>query len=309
VRVIGTDGRSLFRARAGTTNLCVPALSPDRTRVAAVETRPNERTARVKIWDMTSGREQLSLDLPAPVPFETAFGGVAFSPDATRIAAAVTLSDLEERDLSISITVWDAATGQLVVDLPGRHTGFTPLAFSPDGTRIAAAGRPRPERTEVAVWDVATGREVLRLRGHMGWLDCLAFSPDGQRIASCSSDGRGAGDLRIWDARTGDPMVTIRGHDATVSAVVFSPDGRRISSAGHSPSGRNEVHFWDAETGLELLTVGTDVRGMVSLAFSPDGSRLIAAGIPFLDPRTSVRVWEGAPPGAGPPVRSHKKRS
>jgi len=32
------------------------------------------------------------------------------------------------------------------------------------------------------------------------------------------------------------------------------------------------------------------------LAFSPDGSRLLAAGVPFLDLRASVRVWDGTPP-------------
>jgi WD40 repeat protein/serine/threonine protein kinase len=296
LRVLDAEGRSRGRIPAGTTNFCVPALSPDRARVAAVETRQAERVARVKVWEVATGRQRLALDLPTPGRFETAFGGVAFSPDGTRVAAAVTLADEEERDLDISMTVWDADTGHRLVALPGRHTAFTPLAFSPDGTRIAAADRPPRERGVVKLWDVATGREVLSLRGHLGWLDCLAFSLDGRRLASGSSDERGAGELRMWDLLTGQPTLLVKGLDGTVSCVAFSPDGRRLASAGRSRSGRSEVHFWDADTGLELLALGAGGTGMLSLAFTLDGSRLFAAGVPFLSPRASLRVWDGTPP-------------
>src|SRR5262249_46733275 len=159
--------------------------------------RPAEGTAQVKVWDVADGRERLSLDLPVPVRFKTAFGGVAFSPDGARLAAAVTLADLEQHELDGSMTVWDAASGRPLLSLPGRHTGFPPLAFSPDGARIAAAGPLLPERSVVKVWDAATGQQRLSLRGHAAWLDCLAFSPDGARIASGSSDTRGVGELRV----------------------------------------------------------------------------------------------------------------
>jgi WD40 repeat protein len=66
------------------------------------------------------------------------------------------------------------------------------VAFSPDGTRLAAGGRDR----SVRVFDVQTGRELLALRGPTGTVMCVAFSPDGQRIAA----GSWAKEVFIWDA-------------------------------------------------------------------------------------------------------------
>ena len=67
------------------------------------------------------------------------------------------------------------------------------VAYSPDGTRIASAGRDQTLR----VWDSATGQETLTLTGHAGEVWNVAFSPDGQWIASGSSDHT----IRLWDAR------------------------------------------------------------------------------------------------------------
>ena len=85
------------------------------------------------------------------------------------------------------IKVWDAETGQELHTLPA---GGTSVAFSPDGRRIAGAGKrpidvPGPSGSgEVKVWDAETGRELLTLQGHTSDVWNVAFSPDGQRLAS-----------------------------------------------------------------------------------------------------------------------------
>jgi WD40 repeat protein len=59
-----------------------------------------------------------------------------------------------------------------------------PVAWSPDGKWIAAAGL----RREVKVWDAQTGVEVAQLRQRTAvW--SLAFSPDTRRLAIGTSDG------------------------------------------------------------------------------------------------------------------------
>jgi WD40 repeat protein len=66
------------------------------------------------------------------------------------------------------------------------------VAFSPDGKRLASAGRDQT----VKVWDVASGQETLTLKGHTDWVTSVAFSPDGMRLASASYDRT----VKIWDA-------------------------------------------------------------------------------------------------------------
>ena len=56
------------------------------------------------------------------------------------------------------------------------------MAFHPDGTRLATAGRDRA----VWLWDLARGEEVVRLPGHTSYVWSLAFSPDGTTLASGS---------------------------------------------------------------------------------------------------------------------------
>ena len=65
------------------------------------------------------------------------------------------------------------------------------MAFSPDGTRIAAGSGDKAIR----LWDTATGQPVGQpLRGHDAPVLSVAFSPDGTRIASASGDKT----IRLW---------------------------------------------------------------------------------------------------------------
>jgi WD40 repeat protein len=68
------------------------------------------------------------------------------------------------------------------------------VAFSPDGTRLAAACQD----TTIRLWDMAAHEEVAELRGHTDSVHAVAFSPDGTRLVSCSGDYT----ARIWDTLT-----------------------------------------------------------------------------------------------------------
>ncbi|MCI0456462.1 MAG: hypothetical protein L0Z62_05720 [Gemmataceae bacterium] len=93
---------------------------------------------------------------------------------------------------------WDLATGQQLVTHHGPRQAMD-VAFSPDGKRLAVAGRPM-----VKILDVVTGEEVFLLRGvaqatpnTSGFNPRVCFSPDGKRIAAiCHGSSETA--VSIW---------------------------------------------------------------------------------------------------------------
>jgi WD40 repeat protein len=81
-------------------------------------------------------------------------------------------------------------TGATVRTLKPVNTN-TPLAFSPDGSRLATASADGV----VQFWDVETGVLAARLVGHTARVWALAFAPDGKTLATGSADKT----VRLWD--------------------------------------------------------------------------------------------------------------
>jgi WD40 repeat protein len=86
--------------------------------------------------------------------------------------------------------VWAIDGGACVV-LRGHTDDVFAVAFHPDGTRLASAGRDRA----VWLWDLTRGEEVARLQGHTSFVWSLVFSPAGATLLSGSGDRA----VRLWD--------------------------------------------------------------------------------------------------------------
>jgi WD40 repeat protein len=185
------------------------------------------------------------------------------------------------------IKVWDARTGVDVWTLRGHTTRIVHATFSPDGKRLASAGKD----ANVRLWDLQTGQEILTLREHRGVVYTVAFSPDGNRLISASTDGT----VRIWDAtplrgETGQDSLTLNSDGGFIHSVAFSPDGHWLASVGDD----GNVRLWDHQlarlggTDRPVRTLRGE-RGYGRVAFSHNG-RLLALG-GGLGSNTLFKVW------------------
>ena len=155
--------------------------------------------------------------------------------------------------------------------------GVMSIAFSPDGSRIAATSIDGITR----MWDAATGQELLTLQGHSDAVWSVAFNADGSQLVTAGADTN----VIIWDTATGEKIATFSGHTESVSRAVFSPVANDARVATASEDGTTRI--WDVKTGRELLKV-TDGSGIFNtVAFSPDGTR-IATG----QTEGITKVWD-----------------
>ncbi len=174
---------------------------------------------------------------------------VAFSPDGRLVAAGWGL--LTNSSIMGALRVCDVATGQDVCRFDGIRNGVWKVAFSPDGSRFAAAtGAMGSYKTPPAVpgmvklWDTSSWGEIARLRGHSACVWGLAFSPDSRRLASAAGVYRSLkdpGEVIIWDMDTWQQLITLTGPTCGFFGVAFSPDGRRLATASMD----GIVRIWD----------------------------------------------------------------
>src|SRR5207248_7467338 len=90
-----------------------------------------------------------------------------------------------------TICLWDVQTHEKLAVTPVGSIVYG-VAFSPDGTRLAAGCRDNTVR----LFDVARRQQVAELRGHTDYVHAVAWSPDGTRLVSGSGDFT----VRIWDS-------------------------------------------------------------------------------------------------------------
>jgi WD40 repeat protein len=176
------------------------------------------------------------------------------------------------------VTLASAKSRQALASLPTAAEPVRAVAFSADGTKLAAAGGVCANKGEVHIFDVASRALLTTISGHSDCIYGLAFSPDGSTIATSSYDKL----IKLWDAANGNELRTLKDHIDAVYAVAFTPDGKRLVSAGADRS----VKVWDVPTGRRLYTFSEATDGLNTVAVDPSGKYVAAAGFD-----KSVRVW------------------
>jgi WD40 repeat protein len=198
-------------------------------------------------------------------PHEGPTASMAFSPDGGILAV----------DSNNRVELWRIADGTLLGTLPVGWPGAEGLAFSVDGTVLAAVSG---NAARFSLWDVATRtllRQVSVPLGHQP--GCVAMTPSGRTLATGGFDGQ----VLLWDWGANNPVVrsTLAAHTIFVSSLAFSANGLVLASGANNGELRLwEIGFdllptrrWSYQAGHLISDVSFDPRGDVLAASSWDG--------------------------------------
>ena len=189
----------------------------------------------IRLWEMPSGQELKRIQLDSEP------AGIALSPPDGKYLAVTSSAG--------TLRILESLTGREVVSLGGEGPV---TAFSPDGKRLATAGR---KDDSPRVWEIPSGRQLLQLPQTQS-LDAVLFSPDGSTLVTLSGDRNV---IVVWNAASGQVIARIVQKEG-VEGLVFSPDGRSLAALSDGGMDTGFAQVWDAASGRERARVAHEAE-------------------------------------------------
>ena len=172
-----------------------PQLTPFESAVHAATAVALSQDATLLAWAATDGRIRV-YDIEAEqVLWELAEAGheprgLAFSPDGTALASVGNDGGSGFDGIAGRLRLWELEHGTLDRTLSLSDQELSAVAFSHDGTLLAAGGEDR----RIRIVDVGSNVLLHSLRGHGMAVNAIAFSPDEMLLASGGDDAF----VRLW---------------------------------------------------------------------------------------------------------------
>lgn len=148
-----------------------------------------------------------------------------------------------------------------------RPVPILALAFSPDGTELAASGYH-----EVTLWNPSDGVLLRRIKNIAQQTQALAFGPDGSLLAAAGGTPGRLGEIKLLDLKN-NPAKTLATTTDFLLALAFSPDGKRLVVGGAD----NTIRLFDVASGKEERRIEQHADWVVGLDFSPNGAQFASA--------------------------------
>jgi WD40 repeat protein len=235
---------------------------------------------KILIWDPTTHEVVLTIP-PQPAPIRA----LAWSPDSQQLASAsgwggAVMKVWEVGDVASPERKRPESAREVFALRADTEPVFS-LAWSPDGTRLAAGSR---DGTIRVVQGHKQNPKVHVFKAHRGSSSAalsLAWNPQGDRLASSQLGSPADNFIKVWDPMRWTEVARLQA--SGVYRVAWSPDGKRLAAASRD----RLVITWDADTGQKLATMRGHNDDVVGVAWSPDGTRLASAGLD-----NSVRIWD-----------------
>ncbi len=304
-------GQEILTLMGHTDAVYAVAFRPDGKRLA---TGGGTEDSTVRMWDAENGKELFVLQARRGKLGNALFGGVAFSPEGRRLAAAGFFE---------SAMMWDADNGkELLVIQPHTSQTLYSIAFSPDGQTLVCAnysGRgevqlydigpmeesspvqkgaalPVPvqsatlsadgqrvikasEETQLAMYDSATGRKKQVWEGFQSGIGFSPVSSDLSRLAYVVLPERHT--VQVHDLTREREVLTLKKAECKFGNLVFRSDGKRLatsSTTGDQQSSVAVLTVWDTDVGREVFTIQFNKVTLINpVVFSADGKRIAAS--------------------------------
>ena len=201
-------------------------------------------------------------------------GGTTLSRDGGLMAYSSTSRNGTDRDVWLRNT--RSGETKLLVDAGGN---WSPMDFSPDGSRLLVMKYVSAAESYPGVVDVATGKLALfPVDGGKASFGGFAFAPDGKAVYFISDEPlRGKPQefqtLRYHDAASGTLEVLSSRIAWDIEGFTLADDGRHLAYVSNE-DGISKLHVLSLPSHNEIRLPALPIGVIGGIAFSPDGKRL-----------------------------------